>query len=169
MPGDAETLHHSPEDSGEGRWMSYDELSQARGIGRESAVKLVQAKRWRKMQGNDGSVRVLIPPEWLQRARKRSPESSPEASPESSPELSHAIKAFEAGLAVFREQVEAERQRADRLQIELTVAEGRAGAERQRAERAEAALAAEREAHVRAVVEAAEFWSRGRLARMLAA
>jgi hypothetical protein len=44
-----------------GRWLSYSELAEIRGIGRESAVKLVQRERWRRMPGNDRTVRVLVP------------------------------------------------------------------------------------------------------------
>jgi hypothetical protein len=51
----------SGERSPEGRWMTYGELGRIRGIGRESAVKLAQRKRWRRIPGNDGIARVLVP------------------------------------------------------------------------------------------------------------
>jgi hypothetical protein len=163
--------------------MSYDELSQARGIGRESAVKLVQAKRWRRMRGNDGTTRVLIPPEWLRPARKRSPEDSPEGSPESSPELSRAIRALEAGLAFAKEQIEQAEGRAGTLQAEVAAekeararAEAWADAEHQAFTRAEEGREAERrradraEARVRDVeADATEWWSRSRWRRIRAA
>ena len=38
----------SGERSPDGRWVTYDELGEIRCIGRESAVKLVQRKRWRR-------------------------------------------------------------------------------------------------------------------------
>lgn len=65
------------EQSGEDRWLTYDELGRARGIGRESAVKLVQRKRWRRVPGNDGVARILVPLDWLTPAKEPSGEHSP--------------------------------------------------------------------------------------------
>ena len=59
------------EDSAGGRWLSYAELAEIRGIGRESAVKLVQRERWRRMPSNDRTIRVLVPAEWLKPAARR--------------------------------------------------------------------------------------------------
>ena len=55
----------SPEGSREGRWLTYAEIGRIRAIGRASAVKLVQRERWKRVRGNDGTARVLVPPEWL--------------------------------------------------------------------------------------------------------
>jgi hypothetical protein len=93
----------SGEPSGEGRWLTYDDLGRVRGIGRESAVKLAQRKRWRRVPGNDGIARVLVPPEWLTLAKEPSPEVSPEPSPDSSPDISSIISGFETALATLRE------------------------------------------------------------------
>src|SRR5439155_10696272 len=71
-----------PEASREGRWLSYAELSRVRRIGRESAVKLVQREGWRRIRGNDGTARVLVPPDWLKPARQDTPEPSLGSSPE---------------------------------------------------------------------------------------
>jgi hypothetical protein len=49
--------------------VTHSELAQIRGIGRESAVKLVQRERWRRQPGNDRSVRVLVPAGWLKPAK----------------------------------------------------------------------------------------------------
>jgi hypothetical protein len=61
--------------------VSYSELGHIRGIGRESAVKLVQRKRWRRVLGNDGETRVAVPLDWLTPAKEPSGEHSPESSP----------------------------------------------------------------------------------------
>jgi hypothetical protein len=143
------------EDTGEhGRWLSYDDIAELRGIGRESAVKLVQREKWRKMEGNDGTARALVPPNWLKPARKRSGE------------LSRILNAFEDGikaigtlqatlptalaaeLTTIREQIDAERARGDALQVALDI---------------------ERAARIEAEVERAVFWSQGIIARTIAA
>jgi hypothetical protein len=56
------TGHHMNDDAGTtGRWMTYDELAEMRGIKRIGAVRLVQRYKWRRQAGNDGRARVLVP------------------------------------------------------------------------------------------------------------
>src|ERR1700690_3907768 len=43
------------------RWLSYDELGQARGISTASAIRLAFRRKWRRQDGNDGTVRVAVP------------------------------------------------------------------------------------------------------------
>jgi hypothetical protein len=81
----------SREDTREGRWLSYAELGQIRGIGRESAKKLSLREGWRRVPGNDGAVRVLVPDDWLKPAR--------EASRPQEREPSRDTVAFETALA----------------------------------------------------------------------
>jgi len=92
---------HSPEQppdaSGEGRWLTYDELGHIRGIGRESAVKLAQRKRWPRRPGNDGTARVCVPLDWLKAVK------------EHSGELSRSVSLLEATVAALREQQDHER------------------------------------------------------------
>ena len=148
-----------PEDGpGEGRWLSYDELSLLRGISRESAIRLARREKWRRTRGNDGTARIFCPPDWLRSPRKHPGDWSPGQSPEQPRQpsgdpggFSKISKAFEAGLAAFSEQVEVERRRAnwaelarDAARDELVVerearakAEGMAEAAVTRAERAE--------------------------------
>ena len=47
------------------RWMTYDELAKALGIGGDSAPNLVRRKRWPRRPGNDGLARVGVPVEHL--------------------------------------------------------------------------------------------------------
>jgi chromosome segregation ATPase len=161
-----------PEDVGEGgRWMTYSELARIRGIGRESAVKLVQRERWRKLAGNDRdrTVRVLVPLEWLKPARQELQgtlpeaigEELPEGIPEVSPQISAlqiAVEALKGENSVLRDQLERERGRADRAEVEVGRQTERVArteeqrdqavadlhAERSRAERAEASRDGER-------------------------
>lgn len=46
----------------DGRWMTFPELAEARGTSRHAAEVLVRRHKWRKQDGNDGRVRVLVPP-----------------------------------------------------------------------------------------------------------
>ena len=50
------------DDDQSGAWMSYVELSQVRGITKESALKLALRRKWRKQLSNTGVVRVCVPP-----------------------------------------------------------------------------------------------------------
>jgi hypothetical protein len=43
------------------RWLSYGELGQVRGISTASAIRLVFRRKWRRQDGNDGTVRVAVP------------------------------------------------------------------------------------------------------------
>ena len=56
-------------DAGTGRWMTYDELAEVRGIRRIAAVRLVQRYKWRRQAGNDGRARVLVPYDAAQKVR----------------------------------------------------------------------------------------------------
>jgi hypothetical protein len=91
------------------RWLSYDELAESRGISRPSAIRLARRRKWARMEGNDGTARVLVPAA-EQIARGAVPDDATIA----------LAAAFEAGLTALRAQLQAERERADRLQIELT-------------------------------------------------
>src|ERR1700760_2315477 len=51
--------------SGDGRWMTYAEIARLRGISKASAERLVFRRHWRRQQGNDRTLRVLVPPEFL--------------------------------------------------------------------------------------------------------
>ena len=95
------------------RWLSYDELAEARRISKASAARLARRRKWQRRPGNDGTPRVAVP------AGEDEPHADDRA------DISRIVSAFEAGLAALRDQVEAERQRADRLQIELARAEDR--------------------------------------------
>ena len=44
------------------RRMTYAELAAVRGTSQASAQRLVRRKHWPRQVGNDGVVRVLVPP-----------------------------------------------------------------------------------------------------------
>jgi hypothetical protein len=158
---------HRGDHSEDGRWLSYDELGQIRGISRESAIRLARREKWRRTRGNDGTARIFCPGDWLKSSRKHPEDGSPGQPAIHRPnpgdareDLSHAIKAFADGLAAFREQVEAERQRANWAELARDAARTELSAEKEvrarteqdrtraeeRADRAEAELAGAQEA-----------------------
>jgi hypothetical protein len=99
------------------RWLTYSELGRIRGIGRESAVKLAQRKRWRRVPGNDGEARIAVPQDWLAPAKEpsgdHSPEQSQEGPGEHSPELSSALKVLEVAIVSLTDRAIAAEKRAD--------------------------------------------------------
>src|SRR3954468_21762723 len=103
---------------GEGRWMTCSELARIRGIGRESALKLVQRERWRRQPGNDRNGRVLVPTEWLK------PAMIGEGIPE----------AFGDVMVYVKERAEAADRRAEAAEAARVAAECRADIERARAD-----------------------------------
>ena len=129
--------------------MTYAELATIRGIGRASAVKLVQRERWQRSSGNDRArtVRVLVPDDWLQPARER-----PEASgkfPATSTEYGGMLAAIEAAhmreTEALIDQVDAVRTLADQAMSQLADANARGDALHDRLSAAEAAVADEQQ------------------------
>ncbi len=145
--------------------LTYAELARARGISKASAERLVHNHKWRRSRGNDGRVRVMVPPDFVpeispeiradRRGRPGRPSKTritPEISPENSPEITPDFRGMiEAALAPIRELADSERIRAER-------AESRIDAERDRADRAEKRVGEEwaRAARERARAESAE-------------
>jgi uncharacterized low-complexity protein len=117
--------------SEEGRWLSYAELAELRGISKSSATRMSFRHKWRRQSGNDGTVRVFVPTAAF---RDKSNGTDMEA-------MSAAI---EAVTVTFWDQVEAERTRAN-------AAEARADQERARADVAE-----QRRQQVQAELQAAQ-------------
>ena len=140
----------------EGRWLSYSELEEIRGIGRPSAVKLAQRERWRRIPGNDRdrTVRVLVPPEWLQPS-KVIPllEAAPDDIPDAIPEVTRQLDAANARADEANKRADTALALADRTLAQLAdmtgrieQAESRADAAHQRADRVEARADAAEEA-----------------------
>jgi hypothetical protein len=130
----------------DGRWLTFAELSQLRGISKTAAMKLVSRHGWRRQKNNKGQVRALVPLAWVADANTREPNSAAD--------MSRAIRAFDSAIATLGQQLVREAGRteaAERARTALTVqlaqAEAGRAAERSRAE-------ADREARTRAEAEA---------------
>jgi hypothetical protein len=98
------------------QWLTYDELAERLGIGRESARTLVKRKRWARQTGNDGRARIGLPVEELEarsesavrveqeqdqpgeQAGDQSPDRASEHSPEVMAVLTRHIERLEAQL-----------------------------------------------------------------------
>jgi hypothetical protein len=162
--------HHGTEG---GRWLTYAELAAIRGIGRASAVKLVQRERWQRSSGNDRArtVRVLVPDDWLQPARERSEPSGkpPQASVENGGILA-AIEAAHAGeVARLNARIDVLMTRSETMAAEILIVQAKlAEAERAHEQaRADAQATQDRlEAYRR---EEASRKARGLVARLMAA
>lgn len=123
-PSDARTaslLRDMPHD---GRWLTYDELANMRGISRASARRLVQRNGWRQQHDDQQTVRILVPLDrW-------------------SPSMSDISAAFGNALAIIRDAHAGE---IKALREQLVEARHERDQERERAEHAETAIAAERQ------------------------
>ncbi len=68
------------------RQMTYEELAAALGRSPEAVRQLAKRKRWRRIMGNDGKARVVVPVEYLDMARPPDvPRSSDRTTPERPP------------------------------------------------------------------------------------
>jgi hypothetical protein len=130
----------------DGRWMTFAELSQSRGISKTSAMKLVNRHGWRRQKNNKGQVRALVPIEYVAADDTKEPNGTAD--------MSRAIRAFDSAIGTLREQLAREIGRTEAteraraaLTVQLAQAEAGRAAERFRAE-------AEKEARTQAEAEA---------------
>lgn len=86
--------------------LTYRELAARLGVKPESARKTAQRKRWKRVTGNDGLARVIVPVEALARSQ-----GGPEDIPADVAADSDA--ALEGQIELLKELVAAERRRAD--------------------------------------------------------
>ena len=154
--------------SPDGRWMTYAELAEARGIDKSSALKLAfRHKDWPRRKNNRGQMQVCVPADWGSGQDK-----SMDASMDASMDLSSVINSFDAALAAVRQRADAADQRADRAEQALAGERSRADVLRERLDSQTAELNAARTAQERAEAEAQQLRqadaarrSLGRLAR----
>lgn len=90
--------------------LTYRELAERLGVKVESARKTAQRKRWKRVMGNDGQARVIVPLQALDRPKDVTPDS-PKDSPVESP--SPMPQDLEERIRLLQELVSAERRRAD--------------------------------------------------------
>jgi hypothetical protein len=106
------------DDDATGRWLTYAELAEARGITRKAAARLTLRHRWRRQPGNDGVTRVLVPDAKLAHRQSGRHDAEPQ------PLIAQAVAALETAVMSLTDQ--------------LAKAEGRATTATARAEQAEA-------------------------------
>jgi hypothetical protein len=134
-----------------GRWLTYAELADARGITRKAAVRMTQRHRWRRTPGNDGAVRVYVPDAMTARAKDHDARLDGPHGVEATdvmPFHARALAALEAALQTLREGHTAEvaglREAIASRDVELStvrdrLTEAEAARDQARAEVAEAA------------------------------
>ena len=103
----------------DGRWMTYIELADIRGIDQHSVRRMAHRAKWRRQKDNHGTVRIYVPNSQATRPR-RPRDKSVGASlgmPAGEPtDLSVVIRPLEAAIATLREQLEQANSRADRAE-----------------------------------------------------
>jgi hypothetical protein len=97
------------------RWMTYGEISQARGISLASARGLVYRRKWRRQPGNDGTTRVAVP---LHETSLRTGHDATIAD-----NVSRLASGLEAALLTLQAQLDRERGRADEAVAQLSILE----------------------------------------------
>jgi hypothetical protein len=134
----------------EGRWMTYAELADGRGIDRQSARRLAARSKWRRQKDNQQVVRVYVPSASAAPQREKQ-DMSADMPAVTSADMSIVVKPLEAAIVTLREELAAVRvdlgkanERAGRAEAEarevrlrLSWAESQVEAERSRADRAE--------------------------------
>ena len=86
----------------DGRWLTKRELGEARGISPASADKLARRRKWTRRVGNDKTVRILVPMDWLSDSLEDTPRDSPRDGRQVA-ELKSKLEAIEAQLIEVRE------------------------------------------------------------------
>jgi hypothetical protein len=116
----------------DGRWLTYDHLARLRRIDKPSAVKLATRNGWQRRKNNSGHMQVLVPLDWLERARDRRDKYADDDTD------------MAALLAEANRRADAAASLADRLVAQLGEANARADRAEARADRAEEARAGRR-------------------------
>jgi hypothetical protein len=132
---------------GDGRWMTYSELADARQITRRAAIRLSQRHRLQRMPGNDGLARVFVPSDMASSSlhRPTPPVRSEAGADDTPPEVAtpfhaQALAALENAVAGLTERAEAAERRADAAQALANATLAQLSDERARADRLRANL-----------------------------
>src|SRR4051812_20125409 len=83
------------------QWMSYAEIAARRGISVPSAKHLVARNRWRRQKNNNGSMRILVPPEAL--SADTSTDTKADNLGPSADRSTDIARTFESALAALKE------------------------------------------------------------------
>jgi hypothetical protein len=155
-------------------WLTYAELAERLGITGDSARNLVRRRGWSRKPGNDGTMRIGVPKEYLDERDMEEAIPSPTEPPIDPPIIATimspveeriegaTVAALEAHIETLKEIVERERGRGDTERARADAERARADDERARADelaeridrlRSEALKAAEAHADHDAKVE----------------
>jgi hypothetical protein len=97
-----------PDGAADGRWLTYDEIAAVRGTQRVGAIRWVQRHKWRRQPGNDGLVRVLVPPDALTPTtppRRSAPTVTPDSAAAFTVALATIREAHAGEVAALRERL----------------------------------------------------------------
>jgi len=123
------------------RRMTYAELAAVRWISKHAAETLVRRRKWLKQIGNDGVVRVLVPPDEAPR-RQRVTTNTDCDPPLSAPLIREVVgEAVGAYIGPLTAQLERETIRAERAERQLEVERQRVEDSRKRIDELHTALA----------------------------
>jgi hypothetical protein len=93
------------------RWLTHRQLAGIRGISTASAIKLALRHGWRKQKDNRGTVRCLVPPDWINLKGDRqvgtSADERADVGADKSSEISFLRGAYEAALEANKAQIDA--------------------------------------------------------------
>jgi hypothetical protein len=161
----------------DGRWLTYAELAELRGITRKAAIRLTQRHQWRRQPGNDGATRVFVPADIARRQTPRDGGTPDDGDgTKNTPFHAKALAALEGAVAALREQLEraeagreAERSRADVLRERVADLQRELDTVRSAAQEAQELAALRQAKEGRAKGEGPSAPRLGRLARAVAA
>jgi hypothetical protein len=106
------------EGTGEGgRWLTYAEFAQARGISKASAIRMVNRRGWQRRPGNDGTARILVPTEALSppqsQGGRRGGQTAPDAREDAGEDAGDGNALLAGALTALEDALGAANARAD--------------------------------------------------------
>jgi hypothetical protein len=111
------------DDRADTRWLSYSDLAEARGISRESAIRMARRRRWPKREGNDGTIRVAVPRSIVEGKPHISRDSRGDGLADVREDIPHKISGLETALGLLAEQLQRECSRGDAAEARAQAAE----------------------------------------------
>jgi hypothetical protein len=106
------------DDTANGQWLTHSEIAAIRGISTASAIKLALRHRWRKQKDNRGTLRCLVPADFIGPQPSLRAVSRADAGVEAGADLSAAIATLQSAVTLLGDQLAHERTRADTAQTE---------------------------------------------------
>jgi hypothetical protein len=163
---DADSHRDGPEDS---RWVTYDQLAEARRTSRASAIRQARRRKWRRQRDNRGNVTVLVPEDELQPSPDGPPDGPADGHEDSAGLINTLRDAFATALGARDGEIAALRVVIDAKEGQLVAYRDQIDAQRERLDAAEAAAEEARGAFERLQAADAARRGQGRWARLRAA